>query len=213
MADATMSRARLRDLACLGRGQPTDAGGAGLRRPSASRRRAAADTATGIGDVTSPRPRAASSRPETDDLTSSAISIPVTPNQKPLAAVVMAAGLGTRLRSKLPKHLHLLLGRRLMDWPIDAGRALDPKPLVVVLSPETAEAAGDLDGIETALQAVPRGTGDAVASARGALEGFHGDVLVLSGDTPLLTPELLRRLVAEHRRAAADVTVLSFEPA
>jgi bifunctional UDP-N-acetylglucosamine pyrophosphorylase / glucosamine-1-phosphate N-acetyltransferase len=137
----------------------------------------------------------------------------VTQNETPLAAVVMAAGLGTRLRSKLPKHLHPLLGRRLMDWPIDAGRALDPKPLVVVLSPETAEVAGDLDGIETALQHEPRGTGDAAASARGALEGFRGDVLVLSGDTPLLTPGLLRELVAEHRRAAADVTVLSFEPA
>ncbi len=132
--------------------------------------------------------------------------------ETPLAAVVMAAGLGTRMRSRLPKHLHPLLGRRLMDWPIAAGRALAPEPLVVVLSPETAEAAGTLDGVETALQVEPRGTGDAVASARGALEGFDGDVLVLSGDTPLLTPGLLAELVAEHRRAAADVTVLSFEP-
>jgi bifunctional UDP-N-acetylglucosamine pyrophosphorylase/glucosamine-1-phosphate N-acetyltransferase len=56
----------------------------------------------------------------------------------PLSALVMAAGLGTRMRSKLPKHLHPLLGRRLMEWPIEAGRTLGPSPLVVVVSPETA---------------------------------------------------------------------------
>jgi len=133
-------------------------------------------------------------------------------NETSLAAVVMAAGLGTRMRSQVPKHLHPLLGRRLMDWPIEAARALDPDPLVVVLSPETAEAAGSIDRVQVAVQQEPRGTGDAVASARAELEGFEGDLLVLSGDVPLLTPELLRDLVASHRVAAADVTVLSFEP-
>jgi bifunctional UDP-N-acetylglucosamine pyrophosphorylase/glucosamine-1-phosphate N-acetyltransferase len=129
-----------------------------------------------------------------------------------LAAVVMAAGLGTRMRSKVPKHLHPLLGRRLMDWPIEAACALDPDPVVVVLSPETAEAAGTIDGARVAIQHEPRGTGDAVASARGELDGFAGDVLVLSGDVPLLTPGLLGELIAHHRRQSADVTVLSFEP-
>ena len=129
-----------------------------------------------------------------------------------LAAVVMAAGLGTRMRSKVPKHLHPLLGRRLMDWPIEAACGLDPDPVVVVLSPETAEAAGTIDGARVAIQHEPRGTGDAVASARGELDGFEGDVLVLSGDVPLLTPGLLGELVADHRRESADVTVLSFEP-
>ncbi len=133
-------------------------------------------------------------------------------NETSLAAVVMAAGLGTRMRSKLPKHLHPLLGRRLMDWPIEATRALDPHPLVVVLSPETAEAAGAVDGAQVAIQREPRGTGDAVASARRELDGFDGNVLVLSGDVPLLTAALLRDVVAEHRRQSADVTVLSFEP-
>lgn len=126
-----------------------------------------------------------------------------------LAAVVMAAGLGTRMKSALPKHLHPLLGRRLVDWVIDAARSLEPDRLVVVASPETA---GVFEGVEVAVQAEPRGTGDAVASARAALESFEGDVLVLSGDTPLLTGELLRSLLAEHRRQAAAVTVLAFEP-
>ena len=126
-----------------------------------------------------------------------------------LAALVMAAGLGTRMRSSLPKHFHPLLGRRMVDWVIAAGRALEPKRIVVVTSPESAD---EFDEVEVAIQAEPRGTGDAVRAAEPALDGFEGDVLVLSGDTPLLTPELLGGLVDEHRRAAADATILSFEP-
>src|SRR5690348_3308629 len=108
----------------------------------------------------------------------------------------MAGGLGTRMRSSTPKHLHPLLGRRMVDWVLEAARALDPEPLVVVASPSTR---GDFDGVTVAVQEVPRGTGDAVASARSTLERFGGDLLVLSGDTPLLTPELLRELVDRHR--------------
>jgi bifunctional UDP-N-acetylglucosamine pyrophosphorylase/glucosamine-1-phosphate N-acetyltransferase len=125
-----------------------------------------------------------------------------------LAAVVMAAGLGTRMRSETPKHLHPLLGRRMIDWVLEAGRALEPDPLVVVASPETADA---IDGAVVAVQHDPRGTGDAVATARPALDGFDGDVLVLSGDTPLITRGVLQGLVDEHRRTQADVTLLSLE--
>src|SRR5438132_7127674 len=101
-----------------------------------------------------------------------------------LAAVVMAAGLGTRMRSAIPKHLHPLLGGRMVDWVIEAARPLGADPLVVVCSPESRDAFG---GVETAVQERPLGTGDAVRSARAALEGRAEDVLVLSGDTPLLT--------------------------
>jgi bifunctional UDP-N-acetylglucosamine pyrophosphorylase/glucosamine-1-phosphate N-acetyltransferase len=121
----------------------------------------------------------------------------------------MAAGLGTRMRSALPKHFHTLLGRRMVDWVIAVGRALEPERLVVVTSPD---ATGEFEGVDVAVQAEPRGTGDAVAAARDALETFEGDVLVLSGDTPLLTSELLAALVDAHRRAGADATLLSFEP-
>jgi bifunctional UDP-N-acetylglucosamine pyrophosphorylase/glucosamine-1-phosphate N-acetyltransferase len=120
----------------------------------------------------------------------------------------MAAGLGTRMRSETPKHLHPLLGRRMLDWVLEAGRPLGPDPLVVVASAETA---GAVEGATVAVQREPLGTGDAVASAREALDGFDGDVLVLSGDTPLLTPEVLLGLVDEHRRERADVTLLSLE--
>ena len=123
----------------------------------------------------------------------------------------MAGGLGTRMRSETPKHLHPLLGRRMVDWVIDAARALSADRLVVVTSPETQEAIAG-DGITVAVQPEARGTGDAVAAAHPALDGFDGDILVLSGDSPLLTPELLEGLVESHRAGEAAATVLTFEP-
>jgi bifunctional UDP-N-acetylglucosamine pyrophosphorylase / glucosamine-1-phosphate N-acetyltransferase len=126
-----------------------------------------------------------------------------------LAAVVLAGGLGTRMHSATPKHFHTLLGRRMVDWVLAAAEELRPSPLVVVASPESSEA---YDGVEVAVQAEPRGTGDALASARSALEGIDGDVLVLSGDAPLLRAELLRELLETHRAESAAATILSFEP-
>jgi bifunctional UDP-N-acetylglucosamine pyrophosphorylase / glucosamine-1-phosphate N-acetyltransferase len=126
-----------------------------------------------------------------------------------LAAVVLAAGLGTRMRSETPKHLHPLLGRRLADWVIEAVRELGPDPLVVVTSPDTRDA---FENVEVAVQHEPRGTGDAAAAARASLEGFDGDVLVVTGDAAAITSELLARLVDTHRSEGAAATVLSFEP-
>jgi bifunctional UDP-N-acetylglucosamine pyrophosphorylase / glucosamine-1-phosphate N-acetyltransferase len=128
-----------------------------------------------------------------------------------LAAVVMAAGLGTRMRSEMPKHLHPLLGKRIVDWVVDAVRPLGAEPLVVVTAPETQDAIG-AEGITVAVQPEARGTGDAVAAARAPLEGFEGDVLIVSGDSPLITPELLEELVAAHAADGAAATVLTFEP-
>jgi bifunctional UDP-N-acetylglucosamine pyrophosphorylase/glucosamine-1-phosphate N-acetyltransferase len=115
------------------------------------------------------------------------------------------------MRSETPKHLHPLLGKRLVDWVLDSARVLGPEPLVIVMSPETEDVLSS-DGVTAVVQPEARGTGDAVAAARGALAGFDGDVLVLSGDSPLLTPDLLERLVAAHRQSGAAATVLTFEP-
>jgi bifunctional UDP-N-acetylglucosamine pyrophosphorylase/glucosamine-1-phosphate N-acetyltransferase len=127
---------------------------------------------------------------------------------KRLGAVVMAAGLGTRMRSEVPKHLHPLLGRRMVDWVLGVVEELGADPVVVVAAPSTS---GAFAGVEVAVQEQPLGTGDAVRSARRALEGRADDVLVLSGDTPLLTPALLQDLLGTHRRSRATATVLSFE--
>jgi len=128
-------------------------------------------------------------------------------NASELAAVVLAGGLGTRMRSSTPKHLHPLLGRRLVDWVVEAGRALDPARLVVVTSPDYED---EFDGVDVAVQAMPRGTGDALAAARETLGGHGGDLLVLSGDAPLLRPESLNELLETHRREGAAATVLTF---
>jgi bifunctional UDP-N-acetylglucosamine pyrophosphorylase/glucosamine-1-phosphate N-acetyltransferase len=130
---------------------------------------------------------------------------------KPPAAVVMAGGLGTRMRSALPKHFHELLGRRMVDWVLETGRELGAAPLVVVASPAARDEFAD-QGVTVAIQPEPLGTGDAVRSAREALAGYDGDVLILSGDTPLLTAGLLVDLVATHTREQAAGTILSSRP-
>ncbi len=126
-----------------------------------------------------------------------------------LAAVVMAGGRGIRMRSATPKHLHPILGRRMVDWIVEAARPLGAEPLVVVASPDTAEL---FEGLDVAVQERPLGTGDAVRSAEAALAGAD-EVLILSGDTPLLTTGLLAALLETHRERAAAATVLSFVPA
>jgi bifunctional UDP-N-acetylglucosamine pyrophosphorylase / glucosamine-1-phosphate N-acetyltransferase len=121
----------------------------------------------------------------------------------------MAAGLGTRMRSSLPKHLHPLLGRRVVDWVIASAQEAGAGRVVIVASPDTSD---EFEGFEVAVQGTPRGTGDAVASARSTLEGFDGRILVLDAAAPLLTGEQLAALVEEHERQGAAVTLLSFEP-
>jgi len=125
------------------------------------------------------------------------------------AAVVLAGGLGTRMRSETPKHFHPLLGRRLVDWVVETARAVGADPLVVVSSPEGKD---EFDGVEVAVQTEARGTGDALAAARSALEGTEGDLVVLSGDAPVLSPDLLRDLLHTHDREGAAATVLTFRP-
>src|SRR5690348_4644479 len=126
-----------------------------------------------------------------------------------LAAVVMAGGLGTRMKSATAKHLHPLLGRRMVDWVVRAARDAGVERIVVVASPETAKS---FDGVEVVVQRVPLGTGDAVRTARDALSGTRGDVLVLNGDVPALTAGLVGALVDAHREAGGAGAVLSFAP-
>jgi bifunctional UDP-N-acetylglucosamine pyrophosphorylase / glucosamine-1-phosphate N-acetyltransferase len=124
------------------------------------------------------------------------------------AAVVMAAGLGTRMKSATPKHLHPLLGRRLVDWVVEAVRAIGPDPLVIVVAPD---AVGAFAGENVAVQERPLGTGDSLRAARGGV-GDAQQLLVVSGDHPRLSSGLLQQLVNEHRKSGAAATVLSFEP-
>jgi bifunctional UDP-N-acetylglucosamine pyrophosphorylase / glucosamine-1-phosphate N-acetyltransferase len=126
-----------------------------------------------------------------------------------VTAVVMAAGLGTRMKSATPKHLHPLLGRRLVDWVVRAARDAGVERVVVVTSPDAADA---FPNEEVAVQEEPLGTGDAVRAARAALGAARGDVLVLNGDVPALRGETVAALLETHRRENAAGTVLAFGP-
>jgi len=112
------------------------------------------------------------------------------------------------MRSQTPKHLHPLLGRRLVDWVADAARSLDPDPLVIVTSPDSADA---FDGVAVAVQDEPLGTGHALLASRPSLDGYQGDIVVLAGDTPLLRTETLAGLLETHRVSGAAATVLTFD--
>ena len=130
----------------------------------------------------------------------------------PLACVLLAAGRGTRMRSRTPKVLHEILGRTLLDWAVAACLESEPDRMLVVVSPDADAVRERLpEGVEAAVQERPLGTGDAVRAARAALEGFAGDVMVLYGDHPLTDPASLRDLRATHAQAGAAATVLTFE--
>jgi bifunctional UDP-N-acetylglucosamine pyrophosphorylase/glucosamine-1-phosphate N-acetyltransferase len=127
-----------------------------------------------------------------------------------IAVVVLAAGQGTRMKSGLAKVLHPLAGRPLLHFPLAAAEALAPARLVVVVGRDAERVRELFAGrARFAVQAEQRGTGHAVLQARGELEGFTGDVLVLYGDTPLLRPETLARMARHKAETGADLVLLS----
>ncbi|WP_439815002.1 bifunctional UDP-N-acetylglucosamine diphosphorylase/glucosamine-1-phosphate N-acetyltransferase GlmU [Zavarzinia sp. CC-PAN008] len=128
------------------------------------------------------------------------------------AVIVLAAGQGTRMKSRLAKVLHPLAGRAMLGHVLAALDELKPRTTVLVLAPGMEEVARHAGGASIAIQERPLGTGDAARAALPALAGFGGGVLVVFGDTPLLTPATLVRL----RHALDDGTaigVLGFRPA
>jgi len=127
--------------------------------------------------------------------------------------VVLAAGLGTRMRSRVPKLLHPLLGRPMLAYVLDAAReATGSRPLVVV-SPATEAVREVFAGAaDFALQEEPRGTGDAVRAALAALPRLRPlatELLVLSGDVPRVDAGVLAALVEERRAARAPVAIVT----
>ncbi|MBK5276224.1 MAG: bifunctional UDP-N-acetylglucosamine diphosphorylase/glucosamine-1-phosphate N-acetyltransferase GlmU [Desulfuromonadales bacterium] len=129
-----------------------------------------------------------------------------------VAAVILAAGKGTRMKSELVKVLHPAAGRTMISWPVDAARAAGAAPTVLVVGHQADAVRGafaEAADIRCALQEEQLGTGHAVACARQELAGFSGTVLILCGDTPLLRAETLQGLIAFHRQNNAALTVLT----
>jgi len=135
---------------------------------------------------------------------------------EPLAAIILAAGKGTRMKSDLHKVLHPIAGRPMLLHLIDSVAALNPERTIVVTGAagEQVEAAVAPLGVATVAQAEQLGTGHAVRQAEAALAGFEGDVLVLYGDVPLVTTETMRRMLDRlHADDAPAAVVLGFRPA
>ena len=140
-----------------------------------------------------------------------------------LAVVILAAGQGTRMKSAYPKVLHEIAGKTMLDHVLDSVAALEPERIVVVVGAEMDQVAARATGHQgaptgTVVQDRQLGTGHALACAKPALEGYFGpdgagDLLVVFGDTPLLTPETLRTMAAARAAPAPpDLLGLAFRP-
>ncbi|MBU8920855.1 MAG: NTP transferase domain-containing protein [Bacteroidales bacterium] len=128
-----------------------------------------------------------------------------------LAAVILAAGQGTRMKSDMAKVLHQLCGRPMIRYVVDAAGSIDPERIILVVGYQAEAVMKEMDGedVEFALQEERLGTGHAVLQAGSLLEGFSGTVMVLTGDTPLLRSVTLAALLETHRDSCASATVLS----
>lgn len=141
---------------------------------------------------------------------------PLVPDRPVAAVIVLAAGGGTRMKSRRSKLLHEIGGRPLVDYAVDAAAGLAPQQLVVVVGHSRAQVEEHLASrpagapkVRTVVQAEQRGTGHAVSVALAALGKLSGEVVVTLGDVPLLTSATLAELVASHRATGSGLTVLA----
>lgn len=133
--------------------------------------------------------------------------------ERKVAVVILAAGKGTRMKSDLPKVLHPLNGKPMVEYLLASVDALNADEYVAVIGPGMANVERIVAPRKSVIQENQAGTGDAVKATRSYLEFFAGDVLVVYGDTPLISTDTLERLLA--RRNSPDnpaVVVLGFRP-
>lgn len=122
----------------------------------------------------------------------------------------MAAGEGTRMRSSRPKALHEVCGRPMVAWPVLAAREAGAGRVAVIVSPEHDVSGALPDGTETVVQPQPDGTAGAIRAAIALIRDSE-QVVVLNGDHPLISAEMLGELLAAHREAGAAATLLSVD--
>ncbi len=129
-----------------------------------------------------------------------------------VAVAILAAGKGTRMKSDLPKVLHLLLGRSLVARVLDSCQLLQPTRQIVIVGYQSAKVKQALSyrqDIEFVEQKEQLGTGHAVQQLISGMQDYEGDILVLNGDAPLLRPETLQNLVASHQEYQNTATLLT----
>lgn len=125
-------------------------------------------------------------------------------------SVILAAGMGTRMKSKMPKVLHTVCGKPLSKWVIDASKAAGADKVCAVVGhkAETVkEVLGDV--CEFALQAEQKGTGHAVMQAIDVIKNSKGEVVILNGDTPLITAETINKAIEYHKNNGNQATVIT----
>ena len=125
-------------------------------------------------------------------------------------SVILAAGMGTRMKSKMPKVLHTVCGKPLSKWVIDASKAAGADKVCAVVGhkAETVkEVLGDV--CEFALQAEQKGTGHAVMQAIDVIKNSKGEVVILNGDTPLITAETINKAIEYHKNNDNQATVIT----
>ena len=130
----------------------------------------------------------------------------------PLAAVILAAGKGTRMKSALPKVLHTVAGRPMIEHVLAAAKEAGAARRIVVLAKDMDDVVKAVAPAVVAIQDPPLGTGHAVLAARKQLEGFEGRVAILFADTPLIRPENFA-VVEKAMESGAAIGVLGFRPA
>ncbi|OQX85411.1 MAG: UDP-N-acetylglucosamine pyrophosphorylase [Candidatus Latescibacteria bacterium 4484_7] len=130
---------------------------------------------------------------------------------KDVAAIILAAGEGTRMKSNIAKVLHKVCGKTMIRRVVETVSKIEPSRFVVVVGHQAESVKAELEGepVEFAVQARRLGTAHAVLSTGPILKGFDGVIIVLNGDTPLLRAETLSGLIDHHVEQDAVVTVLT----
>ena len=128
-----------------------------------------------------------------------------------LETLILAAGKGTRMKSKLPKVLHKVGGKPMLQYVIEAAKKIGSSREVVVIGSGAELVEQTISGVEFVLQAEQLGTGHAVLSAKKNFAESKGTVLILCGDTPLLTSKLLKDFTDAHEKSNCAATVLTAE--
>lgn len=130
---------------------------------------------------------------------------------KQYAALILAAGKGTRMKSHLCKVLHMVAGRAMISYVVDAVRAAKLHDICVVVGHQADEVKAHVagDGVRFVVQEPQLGTGHAVAAAHPVFSGFEGDILILCGDVPLITPRTIEDFLRFHEQALSRISVLT----
>src|SRR5262245_36507912 len=129
---------------------------------------------------------------------------------KNLRTIILAAGKGVRMKSDTPKVLHPVCGKPMLQYILDVAKAVGSLKTYVILGPHNRQVEDILEKtIKVVLQKRALGTADAVKTVESHLRGFSGDVLIVCGDTPMLTKESIKELVLKHKKTQAACTVMT----